>query len=338
MMRGLVRRDVRATTSARSGCPAGRGGPRADVDSTGSGPGVDGGHAQTSRCELRDGSERAPAAAGARLYAGARAALGRPPIGSDRDECRPVPSARSKARCDRDWTELDRRAVDTVRVLAADAVQKVGNGHPGTAMSLAPAAYLLFQRYLRHDPADPDWVGRDRFVLSCGPLSLTLYIQLYLSGYGLRARRPRVVPDLGLADAGPPRATATRSASRPRRARSARASATRSAWRWRRAASGGCSTRTPRRATSPFDHHVYVFASDGDLEEGVTSEASSLAGTQQLGNLTLVWDDNHISIEDDTAVAFSEDPLARYAAYGWHVQSVDWRRRRASTSPRSPPR
>ena len=205
-----------------------------------------------------------------------------------------------------------------------DAVEAAGNGHPGTAMSLAPAAYLLFQKLLRHDPTDPDWVGRDRFVLSCGHSSLTLYIQLYLSGYGLTLEDLEHCCASGAASPPATPSTVTPSASRPRPARSARASATRSAWRWPPAASAACSTPTPRPARARSTTTSTCFASDGDLEEGVSGEASSIAGTQQLGNLTLLWDDNHISIEDDTNIAFTEDSVARYAAYGWHVQRVDW--------------
>ncbi len=222
----------------------------------------------------------------------------------------------------RDWSEVDRRAVDTVRVLAADAVQKVGNGHPGTAMSLAPAAYLLFQRYLRHDPADPGWIGRDRFVLSCGHSSLTLYIQLYLSGYGLQLSDLESFRTWGSVTPGHPELHHTvgvETTTGPLGQGLSTAVGMAMGARYER----GLFDPDAAPDTSPFDHHVWVFASDGDLEEGITSEASSLAGTQKLGNLTLVWDDNRISIEDDTAVAFSEDPLARYAAYGWHVQSVD---------------
>ena len=189
-----------------------------------------------------------------------------------------------------EWTDLDRRAVDTVRVLAMDAVQKAGNGHPGTAMSLAPAAYLLFQRLMRHDPADPNWPGRDRFVLSCGHSSLTQYIQLYLSGYGLELDDLKALRTWGSADARATPSTATPPASRPPPARSARAWPTRSAWRWPPAASAACSTRTPPPGESPFDHTIWVLASDGDIEEGVTTRPVSLAGHQQLGNLVVIYD------------------------------------------------
>jgi len=220
------------------------------------------------------------------------------------------------------WTALDARAVDTARVLAADAVQKVGNGHPGTAMSLAPAAYLIFQRFLRHDPSDPDWLGRDRFVLSCGHSSLTLYIQLYLSGYGLELSDLEAFRTWGSLTPGHPERHHTRgveTTTGPLGQGLSTAVGMAMGQRYER----GLLDPDAAAGTSPFDHHVWVICSDGDLEEGITSEASSLAGTQRLGNLTVVWDDNKISIEDDTAVAFSEDVRARYAAYGWHVLSVD---------------
>ena len=220
------------------------------------------------------------------------------------------------------WTDLDRRAVDTVRVLAADSVQKVGNGHPGTAMSLAPVAYLLFQRYLRHDPADPSWLGRDRFVLSPGHSSLTLYIQLFLSGYGLELSDLQSFRTWGSLTPGHPEhghTAGVETTTGPLGQGLATAVGMAMGARYER----GLLDPAAEAGTSPFDHRVWVIASDGDLEEGVTSEASSLAGTQRLGNLNVVWDDNRISIEDDTAVAFSEDVVARYAAYGWHVQSVD---------------
>ncbi len=212
--------------------------------------------------------------------------------------------------------------MDTARVLAMDSVQKVGNGHPGTAMSLAPAAYLLFQKVMRHDPADPDWTGRDRFVLSAGHSSLTLYTQLYLAGL-----RPGAVATWSPSAPGAPRppvtpSTATRPASRPPPARSARVSRTRWAWRWPPVTSAACSTRTRPPGTSPFDHTIWAIAGDGCLQEGISAEASSLAGHQKLGNLVLLWDDNHISIEGDTETAVSEDTVQRYEAYGWHVQRV----------------
>ncbi|QSE84446.1 transketolase [Rhodococcus koreensis] len=221
-----------------------------------------------------------------------------------------------------DWTELDTKAVDTIRVLAADAVQKVGNGHPGTAMSLAPLAYTLFQRVMRHDPTDADWIGRDRFVLSCGHSSLTLYIQLYLAGYGLELEDLEALRTWGSKTPGHPEHGHTRGVEiTTGPLGQGLASAVGMAMAARR--ERGLFDPEPALGDSPFDHHIYVIASDGDIEEGVTSEASSIAGVQQLGNLTLIYDDNKISIEDDTAIALSEDTAARYEAYGWHVQIVE---------------
>ncbi|WP_433831116.1 transketolase [Actinoplanes sp. CA-015351] len=221
------------------------------------------------------------------------------------------------------WTDVDVRAVDTARLLAADAVQKVGNGHPGTAMSLAPLAYLLFQNVMRHDPADDQWLGRDRFVLSCGHSSLTLYVQLYLSGYGLELSDLQALRTWGSATPGHPEYRHTRGVEiTTGPLGQGLASAVGMALAARR--ERGLLDPDAAAGQSPFDHHVYVVASDGDLMEGVTAEASSLAGHQQLGNLVLFYDSNHISIEDDTGISFSEDVAARYAAYGWHVQTVDW--------------
>ena len=222
-----------------------------------------------------------------------------------------------------DWTDLDQRSVDTVRVLAMDAVQKVGNGHPGTAMSLAPAAYLLFQKVMRHNPADPDWVGRDRFVLSCGHSSLTLYIQLYLGGWGLELDDLKSLRTWGSKTPGHPEygyTAGVETTTGPLGQGVGNAVGMAMAARRER----GLLDPDAAPGESPFDHQIYAICSDGDLEEGVSSEASSLAGHQQLGNLTLIYDDNKISIEDDTNVAFSEDVSARYRAYGWHVQNVDW--------------
>ncbi len=221
-----------------------------------------------------------------------------------------------------EWSDLDQKAVDVSRALAMDAVESAGSGHPGTAMSLAPAAYLLYQRLLRHDPSDPDWTGRDRFVLSCGHTSLTLYVQLYLAGYGLsledlahlrqwgsltpghpeHGHTPGVEVTTGPLGQGVGNAVGMAMASRRER--------------------GLLDPDTPQ-GESVFDHTIWCFASDGDLQEGVSAEASSLAGHQRLGNLVVLYDDNHISIEGDTQTAFSEDVLARYAAYGWHVQRVE---------------
>ncbi len=221
------------------------------------------------------------------------------------------------------WTELDRRAVDTARVLAADAVEKVGNGHPGTAMSLAPAAYLLYQDVMRHDPADSRWLGRDKFVLSAGHSSLTQYIQLFFGGFGLEIEDIEALRTYGSKTPGHPEyhhtdgietttgplgqgiATAVGMAMAQRRER-------------------GLLDPDAAPGQSPFDHFVYVIASDGDMQEGISNEASSIAGTQQLGNLIVLWDDNHITIEGHTDIAFTEDTAARYEALGWHVQTVDW--------------
>ncbi|MDQ0618836.1 transketolase [Arthrobacter globiformis] len=221
------------------------------------------------------------------------------------------------------WTDLDQRAVDTVRVLAADAVEKVGNGHPGTAMSLAPAAYLLFQKMMRHDPKNPDWIGRDRFVLSPGHTSLTLYIQLFLSGYGLELKDLEALRTWGSLTPGHPEYKHTAGVEiTTGPLGQGLASSVGFAYSQRR--QRGLFDADAAPGTSPFDHTIWVIASDGDLQEGVTSEASSLAGHQELGNLVVIYDENHISIEDDTDIAFTEDVLKRYEAYGWHTQRVDW--------------
>ncbi|MFE6036590.1 transketolase [Streptomyces sp. NPDC056452] len=223
------------------------------------------------------------------------------------------------------WGPVDVRAVDTVRVLAADAVQKTGNGHPGTAMSLAPLAYLLFQQVMRHDPADDQWLGRDRFVLSCGHTSLTLYIQLYLAGYGLEMEDLEALRTWDSATPGHPEYGHTRGVevtTGPLGQGMGAAVGMAMAARRER----GLLDPDAAPGTSPFDHQVYVVASDGDMMEGVASEAASLAGHQRLGSLVVFYDSNHISIEDDTDISFSEDVPARFAAYGWHVQTVDWTR------------
>ncbi|MFG3125374.1 transketolase [Streptomyces sp. NPDC048208] len=223
---------------------------------------------------------------------------------------------------DLEWTELDQRAVDTARVLAADAVQKVGNGHPGTAMSLAPAAYTLFQKVMRHDPADPQWVGRDRFVLSAGHSSLTLYTQLYLAGFGLELDDLKSFRTWGSKTPGHPEYGHTKgveTTTGPLGQGVANAVGMAMASRFER----GLFDPDAPEGTSPFDHYIYCIAGDGCLQEGISSEASSLAGHQQLGNLILLWDDNHISIEGDTETAVSEDTMKRYEAYGWHVQRVE---------------
>jgi transketolase len=221
------------------------------------------------------------------------------------------------------WTSLDQRAVDTVRVLAADSVEKVGNGHPGTAMSLAPAAYLLFQKLMRHDPRNPDWIGRDRFVLSPGHTSLTLYIQLFLSGYGLELKDLEALRTWGSLTPGHPEYKHTAGVEiTTGPLGQGLASSVGFAYSQRRMR--GLFDADAPAGASPFDHTIWVIASDGDLQEGVTSEASSLAGHQELGNLVVIYDENHISIEDDTDISFTEDVLKRYDAYGWHVQRVDW--------------
>ncbi|MCE6994911.1 transketolase [Saccharothrix sp. S26] len=228
----------------------------------------------------------------------------------------------TEAHLPEDWTDLDKRAVDTARVLAADAVQKVGNGHPGTAMSLAPLAYTLFQRVMRHDPADADWIGRDRFVLSAGHSSLTLYVQLYLNGYGLELDDLKALRTWGSKTPGHPEHRHTNGVEiTTGPLGQGLASAVGMAMGARR--ERGLFDPDAPAGQSPFDHHIFVIASDGDIEEGVTSEASSLAGTQKLGNLTVIYDDNKISIEDDTTIALSEDTAKRYEAYGWHVQVVE---------------
>ncbi|MFT4218946.1 MAG: transketolase [Microbacterium sp.] len=223
------------------------------------------------------------------------------------------------------WDEIDKRAVDTARVLAADAVEKVGNGHPGTAMSLAPAAYLLYQRVMRHNPANPDWLGRDRFILSAGHSSLTQYIQLYFGGFGLELSDLESLRTWGSLTPGHPEYGHTKGVeitTGPLGQGLASAVGFAYAARYER----GLFDPDAAAGESPFDHFVYVVAGDGDLQEGVTSEASSLAGHQQLGNLIAIYDSNQISIEDDTNVAFTENVAQRYAAYGWHVQTVDWKK------------
>jgi transketolase len=219
------------------------------------------------------------------------------------------------------WTELDDRAVAYARALAMDAVQKVGNGHPGTAMSLAPVAYNLFQRHLRHDPTDPNWLGRDRFILSCGHSSLTLYTQLFFSGYGLEMEDMQAFRTWGSATPGHPEyghTAGVETTTGPLGAGVATAVGFAMAARYER----GLLDPESAEGESLFDHDIWVLCSDGDLQEGVSAEASSLAGTQALGNLNVIYDDNRISIEGDTHVSFTEDVAARYRAYGWHVQEV----------------
>ncbi len=223
-----------------------------------------------------------------------------------------------------DWSDTDARTVDLIRVLAMDAVEAAGSGHPGTAMSLAPAAYLLYQRVMRHDPADPGWLGRDRFVLSCGHSSLTLYIQLYLSGYGLTLDDIAHYRKWGSLTPGHPEHGHTRgveTTTGPLGQGIGNAVGMAMAARRER----GLLDPDAAPGTSPFDHHIYCFVSDGDMEEGISHEAAAIAGHQQLGNLVVLYDDNDISIEDDTNIAKSEDIAARYEAYGWHVQRLSWR-------------
>jgi transketolase len=220
-----------------------------------------------------------------------------------------------------EWSDLDKTAVDVVRALAMDAVEAAGSGHPGTAMSLAPAAYLLFQRLLRHDPTEPGWVGRDRFVLSCGHSSLTLYIQLYLSGYGLTLEDLEHYRQWGSLTPGHPEHGHTlgvETTTGPLGQGVGNAVGMAMAARRER----GLFDPDTAPGQSVFDHTIWAFCSDGDMEEGVQAEAASIAGHQQLGNLVMLYDDNHISIEGDTKVAFSEDVGKRYEAYGWHVQHV----------------
>jgi transketolase len=224
-----------------------------------------------------------------------------------------------------EWSELDQKAVDTARILAADAVEKVGNGHPGTAISLAPVAHLLFQKVLRHDPANPDWVGRDRFILSVGHSSLTLYNQLYLTGYGLELSDLQALRTWDSLTPGHPEYGHTKGVeitTGPLGQGLASAVGFAYAARFER----GLFDPNAAAGTSPFDHFIFCVAGDGDMQEGVTSEASSLAGHQKLGNLVVLYDSNQISIEDDTKIAFTEDLEKRYESYGWHVQVVNWRK------------
>ena len=223
------------------------------------------------------------------------------------------------------WTDLDSKAVDTARILAADAVEKVGNGHPGTAISLAPVAYLLFNKVMRHDPKDDRWLGRDRFILSVGHSSLTIYNQLYLHGYGLELDDLKALRTWGSATPGHPEYKHTKGVeitTGPLGQGLASATGFAYAARFER----GLFDPNAAEGQSPFDHFVYVIAGDGDMQEGVTAEAASLAGHQKLGNLVVIYDSNQISIEDDTNIAFTEDLSKRYESYGWHTQTVDWKK------------
>jgi transketolase len=223
------------------------------------------------------------------------------------------------------WTDLDQKAVDTARVLAADAVEKVGNGHPGTAISLAPVAHLLFQKIMRHDPKNPEWVGRDRFVLSVGHSSLTLYNQLFLAGFGLELEDIKALRTWDSLTPGHPEYGHTRGVeitTGPLGQGLASAVGFAYSARFER----GLFDKQAPAGSSPFDHFIYCIAGDGDMQEGVTAEASSLAGHQKLGNLIVLYDSNQISIEDDVNIAFTENLEERYRAYGWHVQVVDWKK------------
>ena len=218
------------------------------------------------------------------------------------------------------WQPIDDKAVAISRALAMDAVQKVGNGHPGTAMSLAPVAYTLFQRILKHDPANPNWIARDRFILSCGHSSLTLYIQLFLSGYGVELEDLKQFRTFNSLTPGHPEyghTVGVETTTGPLGQGVANAVGMAMAARYEKG------LLDPENDQSIFDHNIWVIASDGDLQEGVSAEASSLAGTQQLGNLKMIYDDNRISIEGDTHVAFTEDVSARYKSYGWEVLEVN---------------
>jgi transketolase len=218
------------------------------------------------------------------------------------------------------WQPIDDKAVAISRALAMDAVQKVGNGHPGTAMSLAPVAYTLFQRILKHDPANPNWIARDRFILSCGHSSLTLYIQLFLSGYGVELEDLKLFRTFNSLTPGHPEyghTVGVETTTGPLGQGVANAVGMAMAARYEKG------LLDPENDQSIFDHNIWVIASDGDLQEGVSAEASSLAGTQQLGNLKMIYDDNRISIEGDTHVAFTEDVSARYKSYGWEVLEVN---------------
>ena len=217
-------------------------------------------------------------------------------------------------------SDLDARAIATARVLAMDAVQKAGNGHPGTAMALAPVAHHLFQHVLTHDPSDPTWLGRDRFILSMGHSSITLYTQLFLCGYGLELKDLEQLRQWGSLTPGHPEfghTAGVETTTGPLGQGIANAvGLALAARRERELLDAGAQE-------SIFDHRVWVLASDGDIEEGVSAEASSLAGLQKLGMLNLIYDANQITIDGNSDLALSEDVGARYQAYGWHVQVVD---------------
>lgn len=221
------------------------------------------------------------------------------------------------------WDERDDKAVITAKVLAADAVEEAGSGHPGTPISLAAAAYLLYQRHMRFDPRDTNWIGRDRFVLSAGHASLLQYIQLYMSGSGLELEDLKAFRTMGSKTPGHPELGHTDGVEvTTGPLGTGVAAAVGMAMASRR--EHGMFDPNTALGESPFDHRVYVIAGDGCLQEGIASEASSLAGTQELGNLIVIYDDNHISIEDDTSISYTEDAVKRYEAYGWHTQTVSW--------------
>ena len=221
------------------------------------------------------------------------------------------------------WDDLDKRAVTTAKVLAADAVEEAGSGHPGTAISLAPLAYLLFQRHLNFDPKDERWLGRDRFMLSIGHASLIQYIQLYLAGMDMELEDLKQFRKFESKTPGHPEYSHTKGVEiTTGPLGSGFAAAVGFAMSQRR--TRGMYDPDAPEGTSPFDHHVYTIVGEGCLEEGITSEAASLAGSQGLGNLIVFYDQNLISIEDDTSIAFSEDVPARFQAYGWHTQQVNF--------------
>ena len=225
---------------------------------------------------------------------------------------------------DNTWSELDERAIKMAKVLSADAVQKAGHGHPGSPVSLAPIAYTLYQRFIKHDPNDPKWAGRDRFILSGGHASLTQYVQLYFSGYGVtlddlknfrggKDTRTPGHPEVGLTPG-------IEMTTGPLGQGLASAVGFAYGQRFER----GLLDPDAPEGTSPFDHKVWVICGEGDVEEGVSSEACSLAGNQKLGNLTVIFDANHIQIEGETKIAFAEDILKRYEAYGWYTDEISF--------------
>ena len=220
------------------------------------------------------------------------------------------------------WTDLDERSVNTARSLALDAVENAGHGHPGTAMALAPVAHLLFQKFMNHDPNDPDWFGRDRFILSCGHASMLLYAQLYLNGYGLEIEDLKNFRKLNSLTPGHPEYLHTKGVEMTTgplgQGLSSGVGMAIASRYWR-----NHFDPTAQTGQSIFDNFIYIVASDGDLQEGVTSEASSIAGHLGLANLIVIYDDNQISIDGETNLAFTEDVVARYRAYNWDVHTVE---------------